>query len=130
MPEGLVQAYRNTRFEVRGPLGTFVLYVGQRSPELLALYAAYGVCSAAHLTAFNPGSRRLSDAQNKARQRCMEAQLQARGYPAGEWPSEDSVLALGIDQPAAGAIGREYGQHAIVWCGPEGTARLVMLASP
>ncbi|RMH21918.1 MAG: DUF3293 domain-containing protein [Gammaproteobacteria bacterium] len=136
MDAALVEAYRNTLFEVDGPFGCFVLRVGQASPELLRLYEVYGVDSAAHLTAFNPGSRRLSDTENRARQSQMEAQLREQGYrlfsgaghdAAGEWPSEPAVLVLGIAREQACAVGEAFGQNAVVWCGGDTAANLILI---
>jgi len=44
--------------------------------------------------------------------------------PDGKWHGEPSMLVLGIDQPRALAIGREYGQHAIVYMDADATPRL------
>ncbi len=49
---------------------------------------------------------------------------------AGDWPPEESLLVLGLDEAAAVALGHRFGQRAIV-VGTRGTAaRLVWIDPP
>jgi hypothetical protein len=68
-----------------------------------------------------------------------DAQLHARGLryidgigrpPTNGWAGEDSVSVLGIDRHAAVALGREYGQNAVIWSGPSAYLQLCLSASP
>jgi hypothetical protein len=68
----LIAAYRAAHYEVStdasaGLAAAFVLRVDVASSELLALYGRHGVSQAAYLTACNPHSTMLSDADNRAR---------------------------------------------------------------
>ena len=47
--------------------------------------------------------------------------------PSGEWPAEKSFLALGLDLETSRALGREFGQNAIVWAGADAIPRLILL---
>jgi len=48
--------------------------------------------------------------------------------PGGEWPSEPSVLVLGISRREAEVLGRSYDQNAIVFYEKDTAAELVLLA--
>ncbi len=47
--------------------------------------------------------------------------------PSGKWPAEKSFLALGLDLETSRALGREFGQNAIVWAGADAIPRLILL---
>jgi len=117
-------AYRATTYVVVMPDGTeLALRVGERSAPLDRLLAAMGHDHWAFVTACNPRSRRLDDAQNTERMARLAKVVQARGLdtlPAagrgetGDWPAEPSLLVLGIEEPDAITLGRLFDQHAIV----------------
>lgn len=88
------------------------------------------------MTAFNPLGRQFSLAENAGfqerlldqLQRCGKSVLHAGGIdPDHVWPVEDSVLVPGLGLGQASELGREYDQNAIVWCGPDAVAQLVLL---
>lgn len=119
----LMQAYLNTQFRVETPAGQFTIRIGATSPPLDALLEQHGVRTWAFITAWNPGSRALSDAENHARHAALQFRLEALGLtvlpgigegPDGSWPPEESVLVLDIDRTTARDIGSEFGQNAIV----------------
>ncbi|MBC8484329.1 MAG: DUF3293 domain-containing protein [Actinobacteria bacterium] len=73
------------------------------------------------LTAWNPGSERLSDAENAERHAALCARLDELGHnwlpalgtsPDGSW-SEQSVAVPGLDRDTALALGREFAQEAV-----------------
>lgn len=130
----LAAAYRGTTFRVLA--GQIDIRVGQRCRELDALLRREGVHCWAFLTAWSPGGRVLSTAENQRRQQALRRRLHTTGAPLlpgigiGADPSwqEDSLLALGLDRPTAAALGADFGQDAIVvgdrdapvellWCG-------------
>jgi hypothetical protein len=91
----------------------------------------------AYVTASNPGSRRLSDEDNSARQRELEgdvARLGLSAYPGegvaddGRWAPEPSLLIVGIARGDAVRLGMRYGQAAIV-CGELGRAAELVLCT-
>jgi hypothetical protein len=103
---------------------------------LVALHGRYGVTSSAFVTACNPFSAELSDEENQARQTGLEQDLRARSlcflpgigqHPSNGWPGEPSFLVLGIDLPAAKALGVRLEQNAIAWAGGSGVPELVLL---
>ena len=130
-----IAAYEATHFRVLGE-PTFVLKIGQPSAPLRQLYKEYGCTSATFITAWNPRSVRTSDANNTAAQTQLERDLTERSIPfiagigkdpAGQWPGEPSVLALGLSRDAAMAIGVRFQQNAIVWASIDANPQLVLL---
>jgi len=132
----LLEAYRGTEFRVADRGWSFVLRVDQASPVLAACHEAFGVTRSAYLTAWNPRSEPQTCEVNAAAQAQLEADLAELGLPflrgegvdpTGAWPSEASVLVLGIAEENARRLGRRHGQDAIVVAGRDAVARLVML---
>jgi hypothetical protein len=120
--DDLLEAYRKTRYEAQTPGGKIVLRHGAHSPELDRILDAR-FPGWAFITAWNPGSNpRLSIDENRRRQKELEAALSPRyrTFPGkgvgddGRWPAEESVLVLGISRGEALAVGRQFGQLAIV----------------
>lgn len=131
----LWRAYADTDFHVDA-VPPFVLRIGEPSAELAALHDAVGVSTSAFVTACNPGSVALSDAENARRHAELRAEVRRLGFashegrgrhPSGDWPAEASLLVLGIDEAAARSLGRRFGQKAIVWTGADATPRLIAL---
>jgi nitrile hydratase accessory protein len=125
-------AYRATRYRVFTQ-PAIDLRIGETSAAMAALLARHGVVSAVFVTAFNPFSERLGVEDNAARQERLEAHLARAGFatidgagidPAGRWPAEDSVLALGADRPAADALLTDFEQNAVVFVEADGGAEL------
>jgi hypothetical protein len=134
IPPEMLEAYRRTLYRVVGPPG-FVLRVDEPSPELKALLAP-SPGGAAFLTAWNPGSRRSDVDENRSADRRLRGDLGSGGWvvlpalgedPDGVWEVEEGHLVLGIDRERAEALGRSYGQNAILWAGKDGVPRLVLL---
>ncbi len=131
----LVQAFRETEYRVHGEQ-PFTLRVDEASPELLGLYRQRRISSSAFITACNPYSSCVDDAENQARQAELAQELSSRGltfidgvgqHPSNNWPGEISILALGLDLEAAKALGNRYEQNAILWAGADGLPLLILL---
>ncbi len=127
-------AYRATAYTAGTPRGTLTLRVGEPSPALDALLASEGATSWAFITAYNPGSVLRPAAENEARQRDLRAAVEALGYTFYEgqgigagWPPEASLLIPGVSEDQAAALGRRFGQAAIVVGQMGGTPRLLWL---
>ena len=89
------------------------------------------------MTAVNPGSRRLSEAENELRLERLEGRLLALGHrfvpgvaldPDGTWPAEPSFLVLEVDEAVLSGVAGEFGQAAFVAGETGGPARLVWVA--
>jgi hypothetical protein len=136
---GLLAAYLAAHYKVTGTAKPFVLRVGHRSAELASVHVAQGVNCSAFITAWNPQSVTASEATNRASQQRLEAELGAIGVtlvagigedPAGVWPGEPSVLAVGLSRSEAERVGRRFGQRAVVWSGESAIPELIDLAVP
>ena len=130
----LFNAYRQTHFCADTPLGRIVIQVDRTNSTLDTLLRGTGHATWAYITAFNPGSVPLSEAENEVRQQDLEDVVRRLGNPTyrGEgigtdrsWPSERSILVLGIERQAAMGLGVRFGQRAIVWGELAGPAVLV-----
>jgi hypothetical protein len=114
----LETAYRATTYAAGLSLR---LRVGQPHPFLDDMMAFRGLEAYAYLTAWNPGSKELPEAENRARQDDLRARLKGR-HPViegvasaddGSW-REDGLLVLGIPRDDALSLARDFGQVAIL----------------
>ena len=130
-----VQAYRDARYRVCAA-PPWVLQVDRASPELLAAQRRYGVSCSAFVTAFNPLGQRVGAAANRLRQRELQNAIRRLGLQtlpgvgedvSGRWPAEESVLVFGLDLAGARLLGRRFRQNSVLWSGPDGVPRLVLL---
>ena len=110
----LLRAYQTSQFVVWTPEGEIVLRVGERNPRLDELMTKFGALSSALITAWNPGSVKLSIEENQTRQAALEQEVRKAGYISfsGEgvgadkaWAPEASVLIVGILRRDAQRLG-------------------------
>ena len=138
MDEELVSAYRRTRYRVADQGYAFTMLIDQPCLALQECMVRARVREAACITAWNPRSVPTSREANDMAQRGLLAELAQLAWPLlhgagvdpdGHWPSEPSLLILGISRDEASALGRSYGQNAIVAAsiGDAATPRLVLL---
>jgi len=135
IPDGLRQAYENADYAVFFE-PELVLRIGERSERLERLMEFVHVPAAAFITAWNPGSLPRASAENQAAAEALEGLVDAAGYPRyrgegrdpeGGHPPEPSLLILGIYRENAEALGRLFGQNAIVFIERGGAPQLVFL---
>ena len=133
--EDLIQSYLETDYHVDSE-PPFVLKVGEASEALTQLLQRHQCDCAAYLTAFNPFSRNLGDADNAARQAALVKELAGRSLKfiggegqdcQGKWPGEASFLVLDLSLEASRALARKYEQNAFIWCGQDAVPQLVLL---
>jgi hypothetical protein len=132
----LIDAYTATSYVVLQNGEAFTLRVGERSSVLDQLLASHRKQTAAFMTASNPYSSARSESENVEANVRLRADLMKvsiallEGYGQGEdgeWPAEQSFLAVGITRNDAEAIGRRYQQNAILWIGPNRVPELAIL---
>ena len=120
----LLKAFQTTRFIVLTPQAEIVLRIGERSSELDELMTRCDPPSCAFVTAWNPGSARLPEMTNQAKQSQLIQEVQKRGYvflrgrgadETVEWAPEPSILVIGISREGAAELGRLFGQIAVVF---------------
>lgn len=130
-----IKAYRETQYYIAAP-APFVLRVGVVNEALARACAQHNANCCAFITASNPYSRLVDDQQNAERQAALARELEQRGltffhgigrHPSGSWPPETSYLVLGLSLEAAKALGTEYQQNAILWCGADAVPELILL---
>lgn len=140
----LERAYRATTYIVDDPEATIAIRIGEPCPRLDALLVERGVSDWAFVTAWNPGSVEIPSKNNELRGIALRnavseaghACIGGRGVPdRDDWVPEESLLILGIGAAEAVALGRRYGQRAIVagraggcaelhWCGGDDGRRM------
>jgi hypothetical protein len=134
LDEQLLHAYRNTDYRVRAHT-PFSLRIGEHSAVCDELMAAHGVQTAAFITAWNPLSQSLNQAENDAAQSRLAADLatltpvvlQGEGEGlAKDWPPEPSLFALGLSRAEATALAQKNRQNAYVWVTRGRPAELVI----
>lgn len=131
----LLEAYRRALYVVYGA-PDLVIRIGERNAALDALLDEDGADTAAYLTAANPKGELQDETANDLSCAALHQALADAGYscylgegrdPAGGWPAEPSVLAVGISRREATVIGRSYEQNAIVFIERASAAELVVL---
>ncbi len=127
----LIRAYLNTTYEVYKP--DMRIRIGEHNEKLEKLLIEQGENSWMFITAHNPGSRKLNDKENSERNSSLLADLNSykvfKGRGIGDtekWDPEESYLVLGIPLSEATALGKKYGQNAIVFGGSGGLPELVL----
>ena len=122
----LAKAYREALYFVHGEDGDIQLRVDQTSLELASLMKDRSAKSAAFLTAFNPHSILGVAEVNLSNHNALIADVYALGLrsisgdggdPLRLWPSEPSILVLGISHQNAELLAGRYGQNAYLWIG-------------
>lgn len=123
IPDQLIDVYRKTQYRILEPVN-FILKIEEFSQELNQLFADRRVSSAAFITAWNPLSILTAVAENEEADQKLRQTLKDENIyffdgiaedPAGSWPNEPSLLALGLTLNKAIIIGKKYSQNAIVW---------------
>ena len=120
----LVEAYRDALYVIHGEGGDIQLRVGQPSLELISLMKWFGAKSAAFITAFNPNSIIATAEVNAHNHNALIKDIKSLGLesitgeggdPLNLWPTEPSVLVLGISHQIAELLADRYGQNAYLW---------------
>ena len=131
----LLLAYHRTRYAVRAT-PPFDLKIGATSAALRQWMDQHRCHCAALITACNPYSQVLEEAENASRQRALGQAVAQRGLPCvdavgqpldGNWLPEASCLVGGLSLDDACALGRQFEQNALVWCGADTLAQLILL---
>jgi uncharacterized protein DUF3293 len=129
------RAYGRTKYCFQPePGGRICFMVGSSSKKRDAVLDRAEVSKWAFITAWNPTLAQVPPAENSRRQLELVSAVQAAGYRflPGEgiggddaWPPEESLFVMGISKRDARALGREFGQFAIVVGHKNYAARLV-----
>ncbi len=131
--EELLEKYQQTDYIIDDdpPL---LVHIGEQNDGLRILFASFNVESAAFITAWNPGSKKLTLDENYDRQIDLLEDISSqrlnyfvgRGESqSGDW-SEDNYLILGVTRDDAIELAQRYEQNAIVWIPVSGVPELVI----
>ena len=119
----LQTAYEQAVYEVYNDEDTIGLSVGEYCPELDRIIPEDCLCWAL-ITAYNPYSQCLSEAENRQRHQKLLEYLSGLQYTSltavgkdknNVWTPEQSLLIFGLNRQGAIAIGRQFQQNAIVY---------------
>lgn len=132
----LIASYRAADYQAGAGSAAALLHIDQHSESLSQLLAAAGQQCAVFITAYNPCSQPQSLTANQAAHAYLRDELKyltdqiiegTSSDPAGTWPPEQSLLALGVELDKSKALGRKFGQNAVVWAGADAIPRLILL---
>jgi hypothetical protein len=136
IPADLIDAYRAAEYRIDLGEEVFSLHLQEHSPELARLLAESGQRCALFMTAYNPRSEVHDPGANHAAHVRLRTALEPLAAqilegvgldPSGSWPAEPGYLALGVEREAAAALGRQFGQNAVVWSGADAVSKLILL---
>ena len=136
IPASLIRAYEETDYRVLEP-EPFTMKIGIPSAGLARLYERTGARTATVITAWNPRSEKMSDAENEAAQARLVADLDRAGLrhlpalgadPKDQWKGEVSLLVPDAARETVEALGRKFGQNCIVWAEADALPKLLFLS--
>ena len=128
----LREAYLDTDYIVSDD-PPMLMRVGESNPDLQILLASFGVSTAAFITAWNPGSKPLSDDENNDRQMALLDEIEKLrlnylvGYGEREDWREYSYFIMGIERATANELASQFGQLAYIWTESDGTPQLITM---
>src|SRR6266849_659944 len=117
----LIAAYERALYVVFGKPER-VIRIGEPIPDLDELLEAEGAATSAWKNEI--ANAALVETQTKAGYRCFEGEGRD---PPRRWKPERSALVVGISRPDAEAVGRAFGQNAIVFVERGRAPELVVL---
>ena len=130
-----INAYKAANYRVFSD-DPFILKIGQPSADLHRLSKKYGCDSSVFITACNPYSQIVSEADNTSAQDQLASYLieeslsSIKGQGEGDtdaWPGEESFLVFGISLTSAKSMGVHFMQNAIVWNSNDSIPQLILL---
>lgn len=131
--EELAAAYRNTNYCVSSSGKVFVLRIGVASEAVKEIMAAASASGAVFITAWNPFSKVLTEAENIAANEALKSDLEKvaasilNGYgssPDTSW-REDSFFAFPVERSASIKLCCQYRQNAVIFVSSDGVPELV-----
>jgi hypothetical protein len=131
----LIDAYRATDYVLFvADDAEITLNIGRRNPAFDHVLDGRRATTAVVVTAYNPRSAILPDAENRARHARLVAMIEAAGHdfalgegrdPTGHWQAEVECVVFGIPVEAGLALARAFDQNAIVFVERSGAPVLV-----
>jgi hypothetical protein len=135
LDERLIEAYRATDYVLFvGDRHDVTLNIGRHNRDFDRELDRRHAAAAVVVTAYNPRSVVLPDADNRARHAELIALLDARGHdyalgegrdPTGGWQAELECVVFGIPVETGLELARRFEQNAIVFVARGGVPELV-----
>jgi hypothetical protein len=135
LDERLIAAYRATDYVLFvGDGNDVTLNIGKHNQDFDRVLDRRQATTAVVVTAYNPRSVVLSEAENGARHAALTALLDARGHdyalgegrdPTGHWKPELECVVFGIPVALGLELARSFEQNAIVFVAKGGVPELV-----
>lgn len=128
-----LQAYRRAEYRMQSG---WSIWIDRISEDLAAWQTEHSVNCSGFVSAVNPRSCMLGEAENRRRHLALRAFLEGTGQaflngagldPDGRWPAEPGFLIAGLGQEAAARLGRRHDQNAVVWSAADARPRLILL---
>ena len=135
MVKNLKNAYRNTIFRIFSNT-PFDLKIDVYSKALNQCFKYHNAKTCTIITAYNPYSKRITDAENIKKNIALLSEINKSGFnyldaigldPQNEWEGEASFFIFNISQLEAQRMGNKYQQNAIVWAETDCIPRLIFL---
>ncbi|RFO97849.1 hypothetical protein DIC66_03730 [Rhodoferax lacus] len=129
-------AYSRAHYDFEANEQTYVLRVGEKGQAVADLLQCLNASGAAFISAHNPASLQLGPVHNRMADRALKRDLKGSGAlvfpgnggdPAGAWPTEPSLMVVGMDRSQAERLAKRYGQYAMLWIDANGLVTLVEL---
>ena len=136
IPAKLIQNYVAAHYQAKLSADMLTLHIGQHCKSLAKLMRENETQCALYITACNPCSQAQTPGINLVATNQLVALLATHSShifagksldPAGNWPAEQSFLALGIDLAVSKVLGRQFNQNAIVWIDADAIPKLILL---
>ncbi len=136
-PPDLIEAYKAATYELDFPDAATLKYrIGAHAAALDDVLRRHGAAEAAHITAYNPRSKKQSAAENAAAHQALldevarlgKTYLHGRGRdPQGRWPTEPGLLILDLTRDEGIRLACTFDQHAYVHLALDRAPELVLV---
>lgn len=135
LDQSLIDAYRATEYVLFvGDGAEITLRIGKPNAAFDRVLGQHGTATAVVVTAYNPRSVVLPEAENRARHARLTALLEDRGFdyvlgegrdPTGHWKAELECIVFGISAEIGLEIARGFDQNAVVFVTRGGVPELI-----
>lgn len=136
MSDFLQQAYMATSYHIVSETVTHIVKINAINPEFNSWCKIQNITSWAFITAWNPLSKELTNAENTSLNTRLKEEIIVDGYgfdpgsgvPVDDnWEPEDSFFIHNITLERARELGSRFRQNAIVFGEADGLPRLIWL---
>jgi hypothetical protein len=136
IPSPLITAYLAAHYSFISGSDRVPVRIGEACLAAARLISELQCPGAFYITAYNPRSKARTSDQNATASTELLAALEVMPVrvlgaigedPEGTVPPEPGFMVFGPAQKDAEALGKRFGQNAIVWIAPSGVPQLLLL---